>query len=89
MNNLASLYRDQGKYAEAEPLYMEALAGHKKALGHDHPDTLTTMNNLAMLYQNESKYADAEPSITFWPVPFLLYGILVVDNFQPCGLFLW
>jgi tetratricopeptide (TPR) repeat protein len=61
MNNLAFLYQDQGKYADAEPLYKDALAGQQKALGLDHPDTLTSMNNLTFLYCHQGKYADAEP----------------------------
>ena len=61
MNDLASLYQDQGKHVDAEPLYKEVLAGHQKALGLEHPNTLTSMNNLAFLYQDQGKYADAEP----------------------------
>ena len=38
LNNLARLYDDQGRYAEAEPLYKRALAIREKALGPDHPD---------------------------------------------------
>ncbi len=33
LNNLAELYRVQGRYAEAEPLYQRALAIREKALG--------------------------------------------------------
>jgi tetratricopeptide (TPR) repeat protein len=61
MNNLASIYYYQGKYADAEPLYKEALAGCQKALGLEHPDTLGSMNNPALLYKHQGKYADAEP----------------------------
>ena len=38
LNNLAALYRAQGRYAEAEPLYQRSLAIREKALGPDHPD---------------------------------------------------
>ena len=41
LNNLAVLYSDQGRYAEAEPLYKRALAIREKALGPDHPDVAT------------------------------------------------
>jgi tetratricopeptide (TPR) repeat protein len=61
LNNLAVLYQDQGKYADAEPLYKEALARCQKALGLEHPDKFAFMNNLASLYQYQGKYADAEP----------------------------
>ena len=50
LNNLAELYRYQGRYAEAEPLYKRSLAIREKALGPDHPDVAISLNNLASLY---------------------------------------
>ena len=41
LNNLAELYRAQGRYADAEPLYKRSLAIREKALGPDHPDVAT------------------------------------------------
>ena len=61
LNNLAGLYREQGKYAEAEPLYQRALKIDEKALGPDHPDVAIRLNNLAELYRAQGKYAAAEP----------------------------
>ncbi len=61
LNNLAVLYRAQGKYAEAEPLYKRALIIRQLALGPDHPDVAASLNNLAVLYEAQGKYADAEP----------------------------
>ena len=43
---------DQGRYAEAEPLYKRALAIREKALGPDHPDVADSLNNLAGLYRD-------------------------------------
>jgi len=40
MNNLAALYQSQGKYDEAEPLYVECLKLRREVLGDNHPDTL-------------------------------------------------
>jgi CHAT domain-containing protein len=40
VNNLAELYRTQGRYGEAEPLYRRALATNEKVLGPEHPATL-------------------------------------------------
>jgi tetratricopeptide (TPR) repeat protein len=37
LNNLAYLYASMGNYAQAESLYIEALAIIKKALGDEHP----------------------------------------------------
>ncbi len=48
LNNLAELYRAQGKYAE-------------KALGPEHPDVAKSLNNLAGLYYDQGRYAEAEP----------------------------
>jgi hypothetical protein len=36
LNSLVGLYKYQGRYAEAEPLYNRALAIREKALGPDH-----------------------------------------------------
>jgi hypothetical protein len=46
VNNLGLLYRDQGKLAEAEKMYLRGLAGYEKALGPDHTSTLNTVCNL-------------------------------------------
>ena len=61
MNNLAVLYQSQGRYAEAEPLYQQALQLSEKVLGKEHPDTIASVNNLAGLYQSQGRYAEAEP----------------------------
>ena len=45
LNNLAVLYHSQGRYAEAWPLYQQAIAIHEKVLGPDHPDTITAFRN--------------------------------------------
>ncbi|XRB09944.1 kinesin light chain 3 [Pycnococcus provasolii] len=58
--DVAELLRQQGKYADAEPLYREALDGRRRELGDAHPDTLKSINNLAILLENQGKYADAE-----------------------------
>jgi tetratricopeptide (TPR) repeat protein len=41
------LYYEQGKYAEAEPLYQRALKIDEKALGPDHPKVAAIAENLA------------------------------------------
>ncbi|KPA10664.1 TPR repeat family protein [Candidatus Magnetomorum sp. HK-1] len=60
LNNLALLYKSQGKYEEAEPLYQRCLEIREKSLGKDHPSVATTLNNLAALYKSQSKYDEAE-----------------------------
>ena len=61
LKNLALLYYDQGKYAEAEPLHHRALTIREKVLGPEHPDVAISLNNLALLYYDQGKYAEAEP----------------------------
>jgi len=61
LNNLAELYRTQGKYDAAEPLYKRSLAIYEKALGPDHPNVATSLENLANLYHVQGDYAKAEP----------------------------
>jgi len=41
LNNLAELYRTQGKNEEALPLLQRSLAIREKTLGPDHPDVAT------------------------------------------------
>ena len=60
-NGLGLALYDQGRYAEAEPLYKRALAIAEKALGPDHPDVASCLNNLAILYKAQGRYAEAEP----------------------------
>jgi len=61
LNNLAGLYRAQGQYARAEPLYRRSLAIWEKAFGPDHSVVATGLNNLAMLHRAQGQYAEAEP----------------------------
>jgi tetratricopeptide (TPR) repeat protein len=53
-------YHAQGRYADAEPLFMR-LAIREKALGADHPDVAISLSNLADFYRIQGRYADAEP----------------------------
>src|SRR5437588_5894880 len=61
LNNLAELYRAQGNYEQAEPLYQRALAIREQVLGSQHPDTAGSLNSLAVLYYDQGHYAQAEP----------------------------
>ena len=59
------MYRDQARYAEAEPLHKRALAIREKALGAEHPDVATNLNNLAELYRDQARYAEADSLLQF------------------------
>ena len=52
VNNLGSLYADQGRLQEAEAMYQQALAGKENIWGQGHPSTLSTVNNLGSLYED-------------------------------------
>ena len=58
---IASLYRQQGRYAEAEPLVMRSLSIREQQLGDDHPDVARSLNDLANLYKFQGRYVEAEP----------------------------
>jgi tetratricopeptide (TPR) repeat protein len=66
----ADTYLSQGRYAEAEPLYKQALEATQQDLGPDHPDVAASLNNLARLYTRAGRYAEAEPlydrAIAIW-----------------------
>src|SRR5260370_857993 len=61
LSNLAGLYKDQGRFGEAEPLFKSALAIAEKALGPDHPDVGGDINSLAELYRDQGRFTEAEP----------------------------
>ncbi len=59
LNNLAELYRAQGRYAEAEPLLKRALATFEKALGPEHPHVATSLANYAALLRETGRATEA------------------------------
>jgi CHAT domain-containing protein/Tfp pilus assembly protein PilF len=60
LSELAGDYKDQGRYADAEPLYTRAVAIREKTLGTDHPDVATALNDLAELHREQGHYSTAE-----------------------------
>ncbi|CCI16907.1 Kinesin light chain (modular protein) [Microcystis aeruginosa PCC 9807] len=60
LNNLAGLYRCQGRYTEAESLYKHSLFLREQLLGENHLDVAQSLNNLAVLYEYQGRYAEAE-----------------------------
>ena len=57
LNNLAELYREQGEYETAEPLYLQAIEICIQSLGEEHPNTQTVLINYLIFLneKNESK----------------------------------
>jgi tetratricopeptide (TPR) repeat protein len=58
---LGTLYLFQGRYGEAEPLYLEALKARREVLGPRHPDTLISVAHVAANYYSQGRYREAEP----------------------------
>ena len=58
-NSLGDVYWRRGWYGKAMEWYGRALAGREKALGVDHPDTLTTVHNMASVYKSQGQYDKA------------------------------
>jgi hypothetical protein len=59
MNNLASTYRKQGRWGEAEKLEIIVMETSVRVLGAEHPDTLISMNNLALTWKALGRNEDA------------------------------
>ncbi len=57
---LGYLYEYQGKYTEAEGIYLKSLEIRKEVLGIEHIDYSQSCNGLAVFYYNRGRYDDAE-----------------------------
>ncbi len=57
-NALAVMYKVQGRYDEAEALYLNSLAACQRTLGDRHPLTLGTIKGLASLYKAEGRLGE-------------------------------
>ena len=51
-NNLATLFAKQGRYKDAESLYLESLNTQEKILGVKNIKTVPTLNNLANIHES-------------------------------------
>ena len=68
IHNLAALYRDQGRYGEAEPLFQEVIARRRDTLGPNHPDTIRGLVDLADQYRAEGRNDEAAALLADLPV---------------------
>ena len=51
---------NQRKYKEAEAMHRRALGGCEEVLGHEHPNTLTSISNLGNVLSSQRKYEEAD-----------------------------
>ena len=82
LNKLAGLYRAQGKYADAEPLYRRALPIWEKARGRDHPDVAINPDGLAEVYRKQGNYSG--PRRNLWVVSSS--GDVPCGSCRTCGI---
>jgi CHAT domain-containing protein/tetratricopeptide (TPR) repeat protein len=70
INSLASLYRDEGQYAKAEPLFLRSLRIRESKLGRGHIMVAISLTQLGSLWHAQGQYARAEPlyqrSLKIW-----------------------
>ncbi len=57
---LGELYYLSGRYAEAKPMYLQALEIRRAVSGNEHPDCAGLLNSLGLLSQELKEYAEAE-----------------------------
>ena len=62
--HLAQTYSAQGKFVEAEPVYLEALKIYQDVHGENHLDVAAMLNNLGVLHRKHGQYADAQRLLT-------------------------
>jgi tetratricopeptide (TPR) repeat protein len=60
VNNLANLYRSEGKTAEATALFASVLDARRRVLGPMHPDTIGVIPFLGEVLLKQDKFAGAE-----------------------------
>ncbi|MCJ1344811.1 hypothetical protein MMC31_003014 [Peltigera leucophlebia] len=60
MAQLASTYRNQGRWKKAEELEVQVMETRERVLGLEHPDTLTSIGNLASTYRDQGRWKEAE-----------------------------
>jgi len=58
--NLASTYRNQGRWKKAEELQVQVMQTLKEVFGQEHPETLACMGNLARTYNIQGRWQEAE-----------------------------
>ncbi len=63
LDSLALLFKDQGRYAEAEQLYARNLAIREEHLGKNHPSVAQALVNYSNLLIQQGKHVEAEKKV--------------------------
>jgi tetratricopeptide (TPR) repeat protein len=64
LSRLGQTYSAQGKFVEAEPVYLAALQIYQEVHGENHLDVAAMLNNLGVLHRKHGQYADAQRLLT-------------------------
>ena len=64
LSQVAEVYAGQGKYVEAEPVYLRALKVYRTVHGEFQANVATTLKKLGILHCMYGLYAQAEPLLT-------------------------
>ena len=59
LNNLAKVYTDQSRHAEAEPLYKRSISILEKTVDPDHPHMALNLENYAQMLRKLGRNAEA------------------------------
>ncbi|MBN2227697.1 MAG: CHAT domain-containing protein [candidate division Zixibacteria bacterium] len=60
LNQLATIYRSQGQYDQAEPLYLRAMTIWNDQTTPDRLNVANCLRNLGALYESQGRYGEAE-----------------------------
>lgn len=60
LSRLGQALSAQGKFVEAEPVYLQALTIYQEVHGENHLDVAAALNNLGVLHRKHGQYADAQ-----------------------------
>lgn len=61
LNDMAKMFESQGRYDEAKPIFIEALAVVKRELPGQHMELAHALNNLATVCNAQGRAGEAEP----------------------------
>ena len=56
MATLTVAFLEQGRWKEAEELFVQVMEARKRVLGQGNPDTLASMDNLALTYLSQGRW---------------------------------
>ncbi|KAI9771113.1 MAG: hypothetical protein M1840_002464 [Geoglossum simile] len=57
---IGKVYYDEGRWKEAEELFVQVMETSSRVLGEEHPSTLTSMANLASTFWYQGRWKEAE-----------------------------